>query len=243
MLRPIPNIPDERVARGHIDTFEPRQLCTTLWALAKLGLHSSELYAAAAPLLMRMRRDIGDKGLAELAATYTRPAVQTATNTHRAVLLMVARATAERVQAGSMVPSALGETLWDLWRCQAHSNDGSNGTARLSDDMRLVLRAGVEQRDDATGPQGLLALDAGAAGSMLAEADDQVLQLNVTDAVLADAVRSIVQALADLSESVRRFCKLPLSDRSCSVFATHSACSHGMICIALHDTSALFTRK
>lgn len=115
MLRPLPPISDARAHNGHLSVLQPRELATILWSLSALGMPNTTAHTLAAPLLLRMRRHVADKGLAALAAAY-RPESdnEVAAAASCALLHMVAHEARARVQQGSMVPDALAEVVWVL---------------------------------------------------------------------------------------------------------------------------------
>ena len=202
MLRPVPAIPDVRIARGHLSTFEPRHLCNVVWAMSRLGLHSGALYDAAALPLLRHRTSIADKGLAELASAFAAPAVQAVASSHNAVLYMVTTEAARRVRAGSFVPDALAQVLWTIWSAQKRDD------AAISSEARLALRAGSVRSGRANhGSSEVLDVPDAHHSNLLHRGDVQaeaeaVLHVNVTEALLHDSARVIVQALADLAHAV-----------------------------------------
>lgn len=123
MLRPLPAIQDPAAARGHISTFSPRQLATTVWGLSTLELHSGPLYETAAPHLMEHMRTASDKALSMVAGTYARPAVQERSRTALPVLRSVLASLRARIAHGSCIPDVIADTVWHAWRgCRAHQH-------------------------------------------------------------------------------------------------------------------------
>jgi hypothetical protein len=206
MLRRLPNIPDERIARGHLATFETRQLCATIWAFGRLGLHSRALYEAAALKLLRRRHEVADKGLVELADVFSQSAVQTLTQSHSAVLYMVATEAATRVRQASFVPNALAQVLWALWSASQHASSTPLMSSEALANRRLAARAGAVRKNRDLGGAQVLEVP-GAVEAPAGEADalatQQVLNVNVTEALLDDTVRNIVLELSNLSHTVR----------------------------------------
>jgi hypothetical protein len=112
VLRPLPPVPDERIARGHILTFEARQLTNSVWALATLGLHAPALYHAAARQLQLQIPRAADKALAAVADTYSQPIVRASTSASMPLLLTVLRSLRQRVAGGAVLPSTLAAVIW-----------------------------------------------------------------------------------------------------------------------------------
>jgi hypothetical protein len=212
MLRKPPPISDIRITRGHITSFTPRHLTNTLWALARLGLHSGALYNAAAIQLLYHHDAIADKGLAELVTTFAQPPVQAVSCAFRAVLRMAALETQKRVQRGSFVPNALAEVFWGLWKVHLR-----NGETKVGGLAARVLRAGAGRKEVALRHERLdmdkesEALDA-IEGDMVKE---KVLNVSISEANLADKVPQLVLSLANLTEQVRSW--------SCAVYVLCSA--------------------
>lgn len=115
MLRPMPQIADPSAARGHITTFSPRQLATTVWGLCRLELHSGPLYDAAATPLMQHMRGASDKALSMVSSTYSRAPVQDRSRMALAVLRSVLASLRARILSGSCIPDVIADTAWHAW--------------------------------------------------------------------------------------------------------------------------------
>jgi hypothetical protein len=112
VLRPLPPVPDHRIARGHLLTFEARQLANTVWALASLGLHAPALYHAAGQQLRLQIPRASDKAIAAVADTYTQPIVRASTTHSGPLHVCVLHTVQQRVASGAILPSTLALVLW-----------------------------------------------------------------------------------------------------------------------------------
>lgn len=117
MLRPLPPVPDERVSRGHLTSFEPRHHIHVLWGLSTLGLHSTPLYDSSLALLTPQMGDVGDRGLAMLASVFGGGSGNARNHCRLALPLLCAigDCAKRRVLKGSIVPDALAQCIWNLW--------------------------------------------------------------------------------------------------------------------------------
>lgn len=229
MVRPLPLVSDDRIARGHLSTFSLSQLTMSLWALARLRLHSAALYSGASMHLMRCRAQLSDKALSELAATFTVPAVHAASAGSAAVLAMVADVTRVRVSRGRLIPDVLAEVLWNMWQLHLHSGDVATPAGLTL--AQLLKAAGASRPERAgdgaselvPGPAGLLPEESLVVkGLELVPLDQQVLSI----ALELDKLE--IQVCARISSL---FCEqLVLRQGPISHVATLSLCFVRVVC-------------
>jgi hypothetical protein len=199
MLRPLPNVPDQRVAHGHIFSFTPRQLVTFVWSMARLGLHSRVVYDTCGMLLYRKLKAVGDKGLTMLASTYSLPTVRSCSSIAPGLLHRIGMEAKARVESGSFVPTALADLLWELWL-----SDGARS-------RKLEGRKG-ERLQKSDSPMPLLAMENNFQ-SLVAHSEvslpDEIMADHNRDVILAkktssaDAVENVLRSLAAIQSSVR----------------------------------------
>lgn len=210
MLRELPMIDDPRISLGHISTFSTCHLTNSVWALARLNLHSSSLYDAVAMALIPRMRNVADKGLAELAAVYTRRAVRAVTHAKHAMPLAIAKQLEQRIARGRIVPNALSEILWALWT--ATLVEGAEWHA-LKAHTRALLSAGEGAMpvpilhdshalpavlEDLSKPHGL-SID-----NLHVTLDEEKLDVSVSSSqAVHDALKKTVLSLGNLPFAVR----------------------------------------
>ena len=208
MLRPLPLVDDPRVAHGHISSFTTRQLTNTLWAFARLELHSAALYDAGAMALLPQMRAVADKGLVELAATYTSPAVKRVTMAQRAMPLAVAMAVSSRVHRGQIVPNALAEACWLLWT-DAHGPASPQKCPAARDYRRMlsaaagVSRACSSEAAPALGQDSELPVRVDTSQLQHSASAASLERLSATDTTVREAMSQIMTTFATISAVVR----------------------------------------
>lgn len=210
MLRPLPAISDPAVARGHISTFSPRQLATTVWGLSTLQLHSGPLYDTAAPLLMQHMRSASDKALSMAAAAYARAGVQERSRLALQLLCSVLAALRARIAQGSCIPDVIADTVWHAWRgCGAHQHlqvaSGAGRSRSIAGDgstpsMASTPSTGGSHTEDAeAGAVGQFDRLAAAGGADVA-AGGEAQTARVTSADLPAVRQALAAAVSGLGE-------------------------------------------
>jgi hypothetical protein len=224
MLRALPAIDDERIARGHISSFSTRQSINVVWGVSKLALHDAALYEVSASLLIPRMADVGDRGLAMLASAFGSGDVQARLRREIALpmLCAVSDAALSRVEKGKIIPDVLAQCIWHLWEASTAAARDTWGNVRqvsaadktqqpcIGTSAKPISAAEeggdvIEEVSAGTAP-GALAMRP--AGGAMVPSDKQ--SVRATPRGLRDCVRSLVGALSTIPPQVR----VPTSLRS-----------------------------